>query len=324
MSETHITREMLRAVARGDLPSRVLVEFAVKHLVALCPSCRQEIAAWERERKRPFPPAAAGVRPPIPRRPARETGEREGARRDFRQLLEMPHAERLARIDRAHRRFRGTILAAMLLEESKKAMAADPERARELAETADAALRRTMAGPGVSALLARASAYLGNADRIRGDSAGAAKRFGFARSLIWTEGVTDPSVHAEIDACEALLHMQQGSLAEAETLLSRAIALHLLSGTRGERRYETALVTLDLARVYLRQGRSTEVKQLAGELHELFSGGQIHQEAMAALLLFEDEARRGTLTPDLIEDLAAYLKAARDRPSFRFQRKLPS
>lgn len=442
MSDIHITREVLRAVARGNLSSRVLIEFAVKHLVALCPSCRGEIAAWESEGRAPSSPVAAGFWSAFPGRRGKAKGEKEAARRDFRQLLELPHPERLARINRAHRRFRGTALGAMLLAESKREMAADPERARELAETAEAALRRTMAGPGVGALLARASAYLGNAERVQGNYAGARKRFDFARSLIWTEGVTDPFVHAEIDSCEALLGMQEGNLDEAETMLSRSVALYLLTGAREEaahplvslgllysiqgdyekalqvtrtaledihpkrnarlylsarfnlalflcesgdheaatesllkdrelflrfpdlftqlrlswlegkialgygrlddaeevlrkvrygftlqeRGYETALVSLDLARVYLRQGRPAELKRLAGEMHELFSGDQIRQEAVAALLLFEEEALRETLTLDLVEDLAAYFKAAnsaRNRPSFRFQRKLP-
>ncbi len=216
MSEIHITREVLRAVARGNLSSRALIEFAVKHLIAVCPSCREEIAAWERERKPPFSTAAEDLRPASPKE-GKKKGERAAARRDFRKLLELPHPERLALIHRAHRRFRGTMLAAMLLNESQKEMAANPDRSRELAEAADAVLRRTMAGPDVGALLARASVYLGNADRVRGDYAGARKRFGFARSLIWTEGVTDPLVHAEIDSCEALLRMQEGSLGEAET-----------------------------------------------------------------------------------------------------------
>lgn len=215
MSEIHITREVLRAVARGRLSSRALIEFAVKHLVALCPSCREEIAAWERERKPPSRPAAEGLQRASPQQ-GNNKEETTAARRDFRQLLELPHPERLALIHRAHRRFRGAMLAAMLLAESKKEMAANPERSRELAEAADAVLRRAMAGPDVDALLARASVYLGNADRVRGDYAGARRRFGFARSLIRTEGVTDPFVRAEIDSCEALLHAQEGSLGEAE------------------------------------------------------------------------------------------------------------
>lgn len=209
LSEIHITREVLRAVARGNLSSRALIEFAVKHLVTLCPSCREEIVAWERERKPPSSPAAEDLRPASPNQ-GKKKGERVAARRDLRQLLELPHPERLARIHRAHRRFRCTLLAAMLLAESRKEMTANPERSGELAEAADAVLRRAMAGPDVAALLARASVYLGNADRVRGDYAGARKRFGFARSLIWREGVTDPLVHAEIDSCEALLQAQEG------------------------------------------------------------------------------------------------------------------
>ena len=213
MSESHITREVLRAVARGNLSSRALIEFAVKHLVALCPSCREEITAWEREGKRSSGTAGAaaeGLQPSSPQQ-GNKRGEKTAARRDFRQLLELPHPERLARIHRAHNRFRGTMLAAMLLAESKREMTANPDRSRELAEAADAVLRRAMAGPDVAALLARASVYLGNADRVRGDYAGARKRFGFARSLIRTEGIADPLVHAEIAWCEDLLHTQERS-----------------------------------------------------------------------------------------------------------------
>ena len=113
MSDIHITREVLRAVARGNLSSRVLIEFAVKHLVALCPSCRGEIAAWESEGRAPSSPVAAGFWSAFPGRRGKAKGEKEAARRDFRQLLELPHPERLARINRAHRRFRGTALGAM-------------------------------------------------------------------------------------------------------------------------------------------------------------------------------------------------------------------
>lgn len=440
LSDIHITREALRAVARGELSSRVLIEFAVKHLVALCPSCCEEIAAWERERKVTFTQAAFQAWPVLLRRHRQERDEKkEAAKRDLQKLLQWPHPERLARIDRSHRRFRGTTLGAMLLSESKKEMAANPERAWEMAETAEAALRRTMAGPGVGDLLVRASAYLGNIERVRGRYPEAKKRFAFARALIRSEGVTDPLVHAEVDSCEAMLHMHQGLFTEAEELLSRSVSLYMLSGAREEaahplvtlgllyslqgsyekalqvtrsaladirpkrnprlyvsarfnlalflcesgdhvaaaealvqdgelfqqfpdlftqlrlawlegkialgygqlesaeeilrkvrygfvlqeRGYETAMVTLDLALVYLRQGRSAELKQLAGEMHEVFSAEEVHQEAVAALLLFEDAALRETLSADLVVDLATYLKAARHRPSLRFRRRLP-
>lgn len=251
LSDVHITREALRAVARGDLSSRALVEFAVKHLVALCPSCCEEIAAWERERKTTYNQVVYRAWPvPLKRRGRDRDEKKDLAKRDLRQLLQWSHPERLARIDRSHRRFRGTTLGAMLLAESKKEMAANPERAWELAETAEAALRRTMAGPGVGDLLARASAYLGNIERVRGRYPEAKNRFAFARALIRAEGVTDPVVHAEVDSCEAMLHMHQGLFTEAEELLSRSVALYLLCGAKEEAAHP--LVTLGL--LYSLQG----------------------------------------------------------------------
>ena len=84
------------------------------------------------------------------------------------------------------------------------------------------------------------------------------------------------------------------------------------------------MASLDLALVYLQQGRTENLKKLADEMHQIFIAGDVHREAMAALLLFEDAARQGKLTVQVLDDLASYLKRARHNPGLRFRVPLPS
>lgn len=51
MTDIHITRELLAATARGELPARMLTEIGVEHLTSLCPTCREEFKAYQREQR---------------------------------------------------------------------------------------------------------------------------------------------------------------------------------------------------------------------------------------------------------------------------------
>jgi tetratricopeptide (TPR) repeat protein len=86
--------------------------------------------------------------------------------------------------------------------------------------------------------------------------------------------------------------------------------------------YDAAMVSLDLALLYLKEGRMGEVKPVAAEMHTLFGAQEIHREAAAALLLFQEAAEREALTAEWVEDLTAYLKRARENPELRFLRRL--
>jgi hypothetical protein len=44
----------------------------------------------------------------------------------------------------------------------------------------------------------------------------------------------------------------------------------------------------------------------------------VHREAVAALLLFQEAARREALTAELVEEMIVYLKRARGNPAMRF------
>ena len=82
--------------------------------------------------------------------------------------------------------------------------------------------------------------------------------------------------------------------------------------------YDTALVSLDLALLYARQRRTADLKRLAEEMVPIFSAQDVHREATAALVLFQDAARREAVTAEMVREVAAFLEAARGRPELRF------
>jgi tetratricopeptide (TPR) repeat protein len=51
--------------------------------------------------------------------------------------------------------------------------------------------------------------------------------------------------------------------------------------------YDAALVCLDLALLYARQGRTAELRRMAEEMVPVFAAEDVHREAIAALLLFQ-------------------------------------
>jgi hypothetical protein len=69
MSDIHITRELLRAVANGNLPPQVLVDYGYQHLMGLCGVCREEFAAFGESRLS----SAMPVRPSRHSRPSSST-----------------------------------------------------------------------------------------------------------------------------------------------------------------------------------------------------------------------------------------------------------
>jgi tetratricopeptide (TPR) repeat protein len=85
--------------------------------------------------------------------------------------------------------------------------------------------------------------------------------------------------------------------------------------------YDTALVSLELATLYAEQGRTANLKRLAGEMVPIFSSLHIHREALAALAYLKQavEAERASL--ELVSGVAAYLRRAQHDPELRFQDK---
>jgi tetratricopeptide (TPR) repeat protein len=72
------------------------------------------------------------------------------------------------------------------------------------------------------------------------------------------------------------------------------------------------------AALYARQGRTAEMKELAGEMLPIFQAADVHREALAALAVFQQAAAREAATLELVEEVAAFLGRARHDPELRF------
>jgi tetratricopeptide (TPR) repeat protein len=116
----------------------------------------------------------------------------------------------------------------------------------------------------------------------------------------WLEG----KILAELARCEE---------AEAAFLdtRSRVVAKGLA--------YDVGLVSLDLAALYAKQNRTTEMKRLAAEMLPIFQSLGIHREAIAAVLVFQQAAEMEAVSTGLIQELAAYFQRASKEPGLRFR-----
>jgi tetratricopeptide (TPR) repeat protein len=106
----------------------------------------------------------------------------------------------------------------------------------------------------------------------------------------------------------------QGNLAAAERAYLETRDGFVAHGME----YDAAIVSLDLAILYLRQGRTADVRQLAEEMLPIFQTQDVHREALAALSLFQETARQDQLTLDKALQVAAFLREARNEPALRF------
>jgi tetratricopeptide (TPR) repeat protein len=115
---------------------------------------------------------------------------------------------------------------------------------------------------------------------------------------------------------EAQLESGLGHLDSAETKLRLVRDEYIALGIG----YDAALVLLDLAKIYLLQGRTAETRQLAAEMHQIFISREIHREALVALAFFQKAAEQEIATVRLVEQVTGYLKSARNNPGAQFER----
>lgn len=71
--------------------------------------------------------------------------------------------------------------------------------------------------------------------------------------------------------------------------------------------YDAALVSLDLAILYAEEGATAAIKQLAVEILPAFESREVHREAFAALIMFQQAAEEERMTVALARNLAAFL-----------------
>lgn len=110
--------------------------------------------------------------------------------------------------------------------------------------------------------------------------------------LCWTEGKIARGL-GRLGGAAAIFREVQGEFA------SRGMA------------YDAGLVSLDLALLYLQEGRTSELKQLARELVTLFESRDVHREALSAVHLFQRACEEERLTADLVTYLADLLRRRR-------------
>jgi hypothetical protein len=98
-----------------------------------------------------------------------------------------------------------------------------------------------------------------------------------------------------------------GEAGAAEAAFREARGLFAESGMA----LDAGLASLDLAALYVEQGRAGEVQTLAAETLAIFRSLEVSCEAMAALILFCRAAEARDVTSSLVEEVAAQLQTAR-------------
>jgi transcriptional regulator with XRE-family HTH domain len=228
------------------------------------------------------------------------------------------------------RRYWAWALAERLCEESVRAGA---HRADKAVELANLGLRVAELAPGSeswrSCLLGWAWAFMANARRVEGDLPGAEEGFLRSDRLLEVGSSADPDL---LDATRPVAMANELDLIRtlwleggvAAGLGRREQALTSLEQVRlyfnkNQIAYDAALVSLELAVLYLEEGRIAETKTLSEEMFWIFKAQGVHQEALAALRLFSAAASKEEATAELARRVAGYLAKARCQPGLRFE-----
>jgi tetratricopeptide (TPR) repeat protein len=144
-----------------------------------------------------------------------------------------------------------------------------------------------------------------------GESARARDVLAYERELF--EASSDPLIATRVTWLLARLDVELGDPAEGERRY-RELRDRFAAQEHG---FHAALVCVELASLYLQQGRLAEVEEAAGQAVELFQAHALHQDALASLLLLRQAARARTLTLDALRRGATYLRRAQHEPKTR-------
>jgi tetratricopeptide (TPR) repeat protein len=106
-----------------------------------------------------------------------------------------------------------------------------------------------------------------------------------------------------------------GRLDEAEATLREARSNFIERGIG----FDAAQVSLDLAILYAQRGDHERVKRLAAEMVPIFESRDVHHNALAALLMFQEAAEAERITLGFLDRIASFLKRTRRDPEMRFE-----
>jgi tetratricopeptide (TPR) repeat protein len=112
---------------------------------------------------------------------------------------------------------------------------------------------------------------------------------------------------------EGKIALALGHLEEAEALFV-VTRKELVDRKLG---YDTALLLLDLAQVYARQGRGADMRHLAEEMLPIFQSRQIQREVVSVLIVFQKAAALERVTVGMLQELIEYLEESRSAPGLQ-------
>lgn len=127
---------------------------------------------------------------------------------------------------------------------------------------------------------------------------------------------TEPTVVNRRRWVDGAIARGLGQEKQAETHFLAARAGFLEEGAP----YEVALVSLELAGLYLDQGRNAEAARVTEEALPIFTSRGINRESLAAFLYWKEAVEAGREATGLAAAVAAFLKRSRQDPSLRFER----
>lgn len=103
---------------------------------------------------------------------------------------------------------------------------------------------------------------------------------------------------------EGKIALGLGDTGEAEKIF-RQLQREFLSRGMG---YDAAVVSLDLAILYIRERRHEDLKRIAFEIMPVFQSRDVHRESMAALIMFQKACEEERLTVEMAGQIAAILQ----------------
>jgi hypothetical protein len=117
----------------------------------------------------------------------------------------------------------------------------------------------------------------------------------------------------------AKVHAGLGRLLEAEAAFNQARQALLSRGIA----YNAALVSLEMAVLLLKQGRSAEVRALVAELLPVLKAQKVTRETLAALDLFFKAVQQDTVTVEIASQCLRDLRRARGAEEGRPEKAAP-
>lgn len=140
-----------------------------------------------------------------------------------------------------------------------------------------------------------------------------------ARRLLLESGLRrklagEPVNLLKLRGVEGKISAGLGSLDQAEATFEEVRRGFLDRGME----YDAALLGLELMQVWLRQGRSAEVREMAEEVLDTFEELKVKLEAQRAVRFLESACRQELATPILVQKVVSFLRRLEWTPGLQF------